>query len=206
VLTVLHEHFHQWQMSRPGYYAAVDSLGLSGDDDTGQWMLNYPFPYDAMAVQRHFDVLTRRLKAALQAPEGKTFQMKLNAYLQAREQMRRVLSPEAYRYFSFQVWQEGVARYIEYQTAQWAARKYEPTDEFRSLSHYKPFSVAARDLQKRIMRRLSSTSLGEDKRVAFYPFGAGEALLLDRVTSTWQQLYWKEKFYVERYYDGERAR
>ena len=79
VLTLLHEHFHQWQMSRSGYYAAVDSLGLSGDDDTGQWMLNYPFPYDSTAVQRRFSALTHRLKTALQEAEKRDFQKKAGA-------------------------------------------------------------------------------------------------------------------------------
>lgn len=42
VLTVLHEHFHQFQMSHPGYYSALADLELAGSDDTGMWMLNLP--------------------------------------------------------------------------------------------------------------------------------------------------------------------
>ena len=46
VLTVLHEHFHQFQMSDPEYYKEVDHLELSRGDTTGMWMLNFPFPYE----------------------------------------------------------------------------------------------------------------------------------------------------------------
>lgn len=50
IFTILHEHFHQFQYSNPDYYPAVDSLGLSGGDNTGMWMLNYNFPYDNKEV------------------------------------------------------------------------------------------------------------------------------------------------------------
>lgn len=43
VLTVLHEHFHQLQDSQPGIFAEYDSLGLAHGDQTGMWMLTYPF-------------------------------------------------------------------------------------------------------------------------------------------------------------------
>lgn len=121
-----------------------------------------------------------------------------------RELLRDVLAPDDYRYFSFQVWQEGVARYIEYKTAQWASQTYVPTDAFKSLRHYKPFAVAASDLKDRIMRRLATMSLGEDKRVTFYPIGAGEALLLDRTAPAWQRRYWADKFFLERHFTGDR--
>ena len=51
VLTLVHEHFHQLQTSRPDYYARVEALGLARGDRTGMWMLDYPFPYDSSVVQ-----------------------------------------------------------------------------------------------------------------------------------------------------------
>src|SRR5687768_13107893 len=50
VLTVAHEHFHQWQTSQPGYYAGVAALDLAKGDSTGMWMLNYAFPYSTKGV------------------------------------------------------------------------------------------------------------------------------------------------------------
>ncbi len=49
VLTILHEHFHQHQSADPEYYREVEQLGLSNGDQTGMWMLNYPFPYQSAA-------------------------------------------------------------------------------------------------------------------------------------------------------------
>jgi hypothetical protein len=65
VLTALHEHFHQWQYSRPGYYDGVARLDLSQGDSTGMWMLNYPFPYDSGPVVQ---VIHRWAAALRKAP------------------------------------------------------------------------------------------------------------------------------------------
>ena len=43
--TILHEHFHQWQATLPGYHQRIDALALAGDDQNGMWMINYAFPY-----------------------------------------------------------------------------------------------------------------------------------------------------------------
>jgi len=40
VFVVLHEHFHQLQYSRPGYFAEVNALDLHGGDTTGKWQIN----------------------------------------------------------------------------------------------------------------------------------------------------------------------
>lgn len=197
VLTALHEHFHQLQMSRPGYYAAVDSLGLSGGDDSGQWMLNYPFPYDSAEVQERFGTLTHRLGAALQSANQPSFQEKVAAYLCARRRFRQTLPADDYRYFSFQLWQEGVARYTEYKIAQRAARQYTPSDTFAALDGYLTFPQAATDLRNRILHQLSKASLSEEQRIAFYPLGAAEALLLDHVNPDWHERYWTHRFCLE---------
>ena len=59
IVTILHEHFHQYVYSMAGYYKAVDSLSLSGGDKSGMWMLNYPFPYTDSAVVDKYTAYTR---------------------------------------------------------------------------------------------------------------------------------------------------
>lgn len=54
LITLMHEHFHQLQNAQPGYFQAVQDLGLRGDDNTGMWMLNYPFPYERAEVMHAF--------------------------------------------------------------------------------------------------------------------------------------------------------
>src|ERR1700737_3252341 len=63
LFTVLHEHFHQLQYGMPGYQQAVEKLGLARGDNTGMWMLNYPFPYERPAVVEGY----ARLRDALLA-------------------------------------------------------------------------------------------------------------------------------------------
>ena len=131
VVTMLHEHFHQLQYSQPGYYDAVNALGLTRGDQTGMWMLNYPFPYDWAEMKEHFSHLSKMLAEAVEAGKDSDFRVKLAAYLKQRRELEHTLSPDDYKYFSFQMWQEGVARYTEYRVAKLAAaRLIDPRNVF----------------------------------------------------------------------------
>jgi hypothetical protein len=202
VVTMLHEHFHQLQSSQPGYYADVEALKLSRGDQTGMWMLDYAFPYSSPDVNRQFNVMSRKLAEALRAGRKAGLPARVAAYLEARRKFEGMLSPDDYRYFSFQVWQEGVARYTEYRIAELAAEAYRPSRAFRALKDYKPFGVVAAEIRADLLKELTTLRLdGENyKRAAFYPLGAGEALLLDRINPAWKRLYLTDKFYLERYF------
>ena len=200
VVTVLHEHFHQLQQSQPTYYADVNALELSRGDRTGMWMLNFAFPYKDAQVKERFSALGRLLAEVLRAKKRSDFSAKLKAYVRAREAFGQMLTPDDYRYFSFQVWQEGMARYTEFRVAESAAKRYKPSREFRALKDYTPFEdVADSLLNKRILSSLPALQLDKSERLVFYPFGAAEGLLLDRANPRWQGRYFTEKFYVERY-------
>jgi hypothetical protein len=201
VVTMLHEHFHQLQTSRPTYYAEVEALNLSRGDQTGMWMLNFAFPYKVAQVTEQFSTLSKLLAEALRAKKGSAFSARLKAYTQARQAFRRMLGPDDYRYFSFQVWQEGIARYTEYRMADLAAKKYKPGKEFRALPDYTSFrEVADSILNKQILSSLPTLQLEKSERLVFYPFGAAEGLLLDRANPRWQSRYFTEKFYLEKYF------
>jgi len=113
-----------------------------------------------------------------------------------------MLTPDDYKYFSFQIWQEGIARYTEFRMADLAAKKYSPTKEFRALKDYTPFKeVADSILNKEILASLPTLELDRLERLVFYPFGAAEGLLLDRANPNWRSRYLTEKFYVEKYFE-----
>ena len=200
VVTMLHEHFHQLQYSQPNYYADVNALGLSRGDQTGMWMLNYPFPYDWMEMEEHFSLLTLLLADALEAKTKSDFSAKLSAYLERRHELEQTLSPDDYSYFSFQLWQEGIARYTEYHIAQLAAGGYRPSKAFRGLPDYQSFGSVAVKTKQRILTDLRTSQLADYKRVIFYAMGAGEGLLLDRNNPRWRQRYFVEKFYLNKYF------
>jgi hypothetical protein len=197
VVTLLHEHFHQLQMSQPDYFAAVESLGLSNGDD--MWPLNYPFPYDSAGLNAAFGDMCQKLSQALKS-DKKGLAEKMDAYLSAKERVREMLSPNDYKYFSFQIWQEGYARYTEWQMAGLLASKYKPTERFRSLLDFTTFKLTADSIRNEILSTLPALSLSGMRRIAFYPLGAAEGMLLDRVSPNWKKKYFREKFFTERYF------
>jgi len=201
VVTLLHEHFHQLQDSQPNFYAEAAGLNLSRGDQSGMWMLNYAFPYDSPAVKQQFSIVSRLLAHALRAKKKSDVSAKVAGYLAARRQLQTMLNRDDYTYLSFQVWKEGIARYTEYRIAELAATKYRAGRRFRGLRDFSSFESVAQGIMSRILRELSSLELENYKRVAFYPLGAGEGLLLDKVNPQWRRRYFTEKFYVEKYFD-----
>jgi hypothetical protein len=193
VLTILHEHFHQWQYSRPGYYQGVAGLGLARGDTTGQWMLEYPFPYDSTRVQHDMRRLATALRQALDAPPVERLQA-VRKVLGARESLRRGVNASDYRYFEFQLWQEGVARFIEYIAAEAAAASGAPSAQFRELSDYVPYDTLAHRARRSLRRELEHLDLGRQRRVAFYSVGAAIALLLEETRPDWKHAYTERPF------------
>ena len=199
VVTLLHEHFHQLQNSQPNYYTDVNALNLSHGDQTGMWMLNYAFPYDKKEVQNQFAKMSKLLAEAIEAPKSERAK-KVAAYLQARREFQQMLNADDYRYFSFQLWQEGIARYTEYHVARLASLGYEPSETFRALRDFTSFEQTASAIRDRIFKQLLTQKLGESKREVFYPFGAAEGLLLDRVNPRWKSRYFVDKFDLRKYF------
>jgi hypothetical protein len=200
VITLLHEHFHQLQTSQPRYYPDVDALGLARGDTTGMWMLNYPFPYTAPEVKRQFAAMTRALAEALRARGPEDFARKLTAYLGEKKKFRALLRGDDYKYFSFQLWQEGVARYTEYHVALLAADGYKPGPAFQGLKDFRPYQEEARAVLAGIEKELTSLELDRAKREAFYAVGAAEGLLLDRANRGWRKRYFEDKFSLDAHF------
>jgi len=200
VITLLHEHFHQLQDSQPNFFKDVEALNLSRGDQTGMWMLNYPFPYATPEVSQQVSILSRLIVEAIEAKTQAVFATKLASYLEVRDALKKMLSADDYKYFSFQLWKEGMARYTEDRVAHWAASKYHPTREFRELKDFTTFAAVAAQVRQGIVHELSTMKLEDYKRVAFYPLGAGEGLMLDRANPKWRSRYFAEKFNNENYF------
>ncbi|HXQ33720.1 MAG TPA: hypothetical protein VN843_06895, partial [Anaerolineales bacterium] len=190
VITLMHEHFHQLQDEQPNFIKDIAALNLSRGDQTGMWMINYPFPYETPEVSQQFSVLVRLLLEGMNTKSKTHFP----EYLAARDTLKQMLTPADYKYFSFQLWKEGIARYTEYRVAQWAAAKYKPTREFRNLKDFTTFNATADQVHAGIVHELSTLKLEDYKRVAFYPIGAAEGLLLDKSSRNWRTRYFAEKF------------
>ena len=178
ILTLLHEHFHQLQFSWPNYYPGIESLTLSGGDDTGMWMLNYPFPYRRAETSSAFRLLADRLVVAMNARGTDSFDEAILRYWQAREAARDTVTAADWKYVELQFWQEGVARWTEGAIA--------------ALTE--GYVDAASEAERRILQELAELDLAQQGRLAVYPIGAGEAMLLDAAGPDWREQYWSEPF------------
>ncbi len=200
VAVLLHEHFHQLQYSRPDYFAEVNALDLHGGDTTGMWQINYPFPYANETVVLRFRGLTDSLLKAYEASSKQDPVATLKTYLEKREVFAESLKPEDYKYASFQLWQEGIARYTQYKMAELAGSRYRPSKAFRALPDYVPFDKEAKRLLSATLEEMRDLDLAKWERTVFYPFGAVEGLLLDRLEPSWRSRYFVEKFSIDRFY------
>ncbi len=194
VLTVLHEHFHQLVYSAPGYYADVSRLGLAHGDETGMWMLNYPFPYDSACVQEKFLSMSHALLDALAQVDETALKKKTAIFTRAQREFRESVPAEAAKYFDFQLWQEGVARYTEVVLGELAKRNYVPLPDFSALPDFTPYGTVASAIRNNIMTDLGSLSLAKARRIVVYSVGAAEALLLDRVRPEWKRDFLMHRF------------
>ena len=199
VLAVAHEHFHQLQYSDPGYRTESQALGLAGGDQTGMWMLNYPFPYEATSAA--FASLSRELARVVGEPAPAAASER-DAFWRGYAGLCASLKPADYRYLSFQLWQEGIARYVETRIAELAARGHRVSPAFASLPDFQPFDAAAAGLRDETLDELRTQTMAKDRRTVFYAFGAGLGLLLDREGREWKPHYLAEKFYLEKYRDS----
>jgi hypothetical protein len=200
LFVLLHEHFHQLQYSRHRYFDDVNGLNLAHGDTSGMWQINFPFPYKDPAVGGRFRQLADLLMSAGAASNKDDRQLAVGKYLAARRDFAASLSPDDYKYASFQLWQEGIARYTQYKIAKLAGKKMKPSKAFHSLKDFTPFDQEADRLLAVIHDEMKKMDLSTWERVVFYPFGASEGLLLDRVEPNWQQNYFSEKFALEKFY------
>ncbi len=192
VLTLLHEHAHQLQTAQPGYNDGVAALDLADGDTTGMWMLTYPFPYTSADVDARFGVYRQALLVALAAPTDEA----LAAVGTARATLAAGLSERDDRYLAFQLWQEGVARYVEIRVAEMAG---EPLPAFRALPDAEPYADTVADLREQVVNQVHGLDLSGSQRVIVYPVGAAEALLLDATRPGWRTRYLTEPFDLRRY-------
>jgi hypothetical protein len=200
LFVLMHEHFHQLQDSQPGFFDAVNGLGLAHGDKTGMWMLNYPFPYEKPELGRSFARLRDLLVSALHEPDKKKFLVLARQYAAERKKFLGQLEPDDRKYLSFQLWKEGIARYVQIKSAE-AAAGYQPSAEFAALPDYESFAGYAAGTRAQTLSELRGADLARDHREVVYSFGAGEGLLLDRFHPQWKSGYFQRLFTLDPYFE-----
>jgi hypothetical protein len=191
---LLHEHFHQWQMRDPGYYAATAGLDLAAGDTTGRWMLEYPFPYDEPEIGRQWAASSRALAGLLGQSADQDLTAGATAFWRGFARLVRSLAPPDARYLNFQLWQEGVARFVELRVAEEAAARWQPPAALVAENGYESFDSLARSAREALLEDLDAPDLALQRRISFYAMGAGMALLLERTRPDWKASYELPRF------------
>lgn len=175
VRTILHEHFHQYQATFPDYFQRTNGLGLQGGTSGGQWMLDYPFPYSDPRVSAAYAVASNALADAVASRGKSDFLPVFDRYLTARKAFETSVTSRDWRYLEFEFWQEGMARWTEITLGE----RY-PDAAVREAS----LALLARTLAK-----LRNPDLKAQGRELVYPYGAGEAMLMEACGSAWRKGY-----------------
>ena len=181
LLTMLHEHFHQLQYTRPDYYDRLKGLDLARGDTTGMWALNYPFPYDSAPIQRAVKRFADALHAALIAGPRPASSLRVEVRA-AKGALDAMLAPDDRRYLDFQLWQEGVPRWIELAAAREGHRAGAISDSSLAWQEH------------RFLDDLTKIDLGADRRVVVYSLGAAMAELLAIEGVDWRKQYFDAMF------------
>src|SRR4030095_14135194 len=192
VISVIHEHFHQLQYSQPDYDAGVALLDLSGGDNSGMWMLNYPFPYEDQNISDQFSNLLHAAMLTVLSKSDRYFKQNFKKFIEQREKFIKLLNEKDYRYYSFQIWQEGIARYTEFKILELIKDRFNVSQQMRALPDYTSMDSLYLQMFDKLIMNAEQFHLSEVKRVAFYTMGALEGLILDRVNPGWRIYYFKE--------------
>ena len=170
--------FHQWQDALPDFYPRVAALGLADGDQTGMWMLNFPFPYDRPDTIAAFGRASQALGAALDARGRPTLHAALSRYLVERRHLAESVGEKNWRYAEFELWKEGVARWTEIELG-----KRHPDAKIQA---------SALQLERSARAWLDKPDIAGAGREFVYPYGAAEAMLLEACGPAWRTRYPRE--------------
>ncbi|WP_436515407.1 hypothetical protein [Ekhidna sp. To15] len=199
MITLLHEHFHQYQYSSPGYFKDINALDLANGDETGMWQLNYPFPYNDVSVIEKYEAYAQALYDAVNAIGKTSWNEAKKKFFKTRKAFKAVLSEDDYKYLSFQWYQEGIARYTEYAFLE-MLKEFEVAQEIEQLEDFVSFEEYKKSFFEKHMKSVLNLKLEEVGRVTVYDVGFAEALILREFNPGWEDKYLDIKFDLEKLY------
>jgi hypothetical protein len=162
-------------------------------------MLNYPSPYDSTVIINQYQKFTTALTEAVNTIVKKGFKKSLTIYMKEKQVFKKLLKPEDYRYFSFQLWNEGLATYTEYKFLE-ILSSYKFSAAIRAVKNLMPLPQYKKEFFKAQMLSLKELQIQQDKRICFYPIGFAEGLLLDISNKGWRNKYFTDKFNTDNYF------
>lgn len=186
--TLLHEHFHQLQFSKPTYFTDQRALKLDKGDETGMWVLNHPFPYEDDQVND----LMKAMALNLLSGDSLGYEQVLEQHKRYKAKLKEQIGSDHYKYLNHQLWQEGYARYIELELVNDWIANFDQIDQQRFTLY--EIEVLRENQMKEVISHLTKSSPKELKRVYFYALGAAEAKLIAQTNPQWKAEYFDEFF------------
>lgn len=193
IITLLHEHFHQYQYTSLDYPQDALALGISGGDETGMWQLNYPFPYEDSVVVSKYEIYTKQLAKTVEHLDSTTFNENYNALQKAHRDFKTSLNENDYKYLAFQWYQEGVARYTEYAFLE-LLEDDEPLVEVKALEDFISYKDYKGEFYNRHLPNVVNLKLDKMKRLTVYDVGFAQALVIRKINPLWNKTYLIDKF------------
>lgn len=206
--TLVHEWFHVLQMHRDEE-SKVEALDLAGATYPSL-QLDYPFAYGDHDIANALHLLgnalydfwerSRNLPRAMQ----RTFVAQTSwAALRNFETLVRLkYGDDAYSYFRYQTWKEGVARYTEVHVTLRAAEldaagRLRPVAGFETIAGAVPYRRLFEEVTRTNFWEIRPSVVDGADPTAFYGIGHGLAELLDEIHPEWKARYFEEETWLD---------
>ena len=208
-ITLVHEWFHVLQMAR-GDAEKVEALRL-GQGTYPSLQLDYPFAYGDEDIGHAIHLLGSSLydfwSRSRTMPRAVQRKFLAETSWAALQNLETIVSlkygDDAYNYFRYQTWKEGVARYTQVQVSLLAA-DLEDTGRFHRQPGFATLTGAMSygRLWEEVTHTnywLIRTSLGSEggSPTSFYGIGHGLAEMLDAVNPGWKERYFEDGVWLD---------
>lgn len=138
-------------------------------------MLNFKFPYEDPEIDRLYAAAAIALANAIESRGKSGFAGAVDRFRTAHRAFANRAGGREWRYFDFELWQEGTARWTE----------------LRLGTNYPEPAVrrGAVRAREQLLAGLRRPALAQQGRLAVYAYGAGELMLIDMCDTSWRKRY-----------------
>ncbi len=187
IIMLLHEHFHLYQNENPQYKKNISLLAQKISKGNDNWMLDYNFPYNDTIINELFKEYTSSVYNISMVLNNKNTNERVIPYVPDLSKIQNLMDPDDYDYFRFQIWQEGIATYTEYQYLKILSKNSNSFKESRALD----YALKDEKLLKDYTKYLLETDLRKSQRNLFYSLGLLEGIINDEINPEWKTEYFK---------------
>ena len=185
IIMLLHEHFHLYQNENRQYKENIALLAQRISKGNNNWMLDYGFPYNDTTINELFKDYSHSVYETCNSLNKNNFNEEVKQCVTGCSEIQGHLSPDDYDYFRFQIWQEGIATYTEYQYLNKLSLNCQYFKDVYALD----YTLKDEILLKAYTNYLLKTDLQKSQRNLFYSLGLLEGIIKDKTNPEWKTDY-----------------